>query len=524
MDRWESTAIQCTGGLVLNVDALTQGSSMPGSARILQNFEPSIDGGYRRISGYIKFDDDIVPGDSNVPVLGTKVALGGVFAARLDSTDNAINFSTGSGWALVSTAARGGSPSKVRFISYSITKPVVISTDGVNAAWKWDGSTETTINGAGAPSNPKYAALFRNRLVLSGYSANSSAISISAPNNDEDFTGGSGAIEINVGDTVTGLKTFREILYIFCKHTIKRLVGSSIADFAIESVTDKIGCVANDSIQEVGGDLIFMAPDGFRSLAATERIGDLELGLVSTQIQPLITPILGQGFTEAAFSSCTVSKKSQYRLFINNSSTTEASNLNFLGKFEGRARSATTTNETALTYAWATLVGFRPFCADSGIENNQEYVVFGHPTNGYVYRMESGSTFDGTNIQAIYRTPDITFLSDKSDATTRKVFQKLSIYSQVEGDVEFTVGLKLDREILNILQPNDIGISQSGAVPVYGTAIYGTDAYGQLTYPVFYTNLIGSGFTGAFIYASTDDSAPFRIDSFQVQLGLKGRR
>ena len=40
---------------------LQQGMQMPGSARILRNFEPSIEGGYKRILGYDKYDLDIIP-------------------------------------------------------------------------------------------------------------------------------------------------------------------------------------------------------------------------------------------------------------------------------------------------------------------------------------------------------------------------------------------------------------------------------------------------------------------------------
>ena len=53
--------IQFSGGLISNMSPLQQGLQMPGSARILRNFEPSIEGGYRRILGYNKFDQDIIP-------------------------------------------------------------------------------------------------------------------------------------------------------------------------------------------------------------------------------------------------------------------------------------------------------------------------------------------------------------------------------------------------------------------------------------------------------------------------------
>ena len=57
----ETFPIQFSGGLISNMSPLQQGLQMPGSARILRNFEPSIEGGYKRILGYDKYDLDIIP-------------------------------------------------------------------------------------------------------------------------------------------------------------------------------------------------------------------------------------------------------------------------------------------------------------------------------------------------------------------------------------------------------------------------------------------------------------------------------
>ena len=47
----------CQGGLVLDQSTFAM---QPGMALELQNFEPDIRGGYRRISGYTKWNDNIV--------------------------------------------------------------------------------------------------------------------------------------------------------------------------------------------------------------------------------------------------------------------------------------------------------------------------------------------------------------------------------------------------------------------------------------------------------------------------------
>ena len=71
----------CQGGLVLDQSTFAM---QPGMALELQNFEPDISGGYRRISGYTKWNSNIVPQDaaSTEPVLMVCILRGKVIAAR----------------------------------------------------------------------------------------------------------------------------------------------------------------------------------------------------------------------------------------------------------------------------------------------------------------------------------------------------------------------------------------------------------------------------------------------------------
>ena len=60
-DAWKTYPLPFKGGLVSNLSPLQHGTQKPSSARILSNFEPSVQGGYRRIEGFSKFDDNIIP-------------------------------------------------------------------------------------------------------------------------------------------------------------------------------------------------------------------------------------------------------------------------------------------------------------------------------------------------------------------------------------------------------------------------------------------------------------------------------
>ena len=61
MDAWQTYPVEFRGGLITNLSPLQQGTQAPGSARILRNFEPSVEGGYRRIEGFDKYDSNIIP-------------------------------------------------------------------------------------------------------------------------------------------------------------------------------------------------------------------------------------------------------------------------------------------------------------------------------------------------------------------------------------------------------------------------------------------------------------------------------
>ena len=70
-DAWQTYAFEFKGGLVSNLSPLQQGTQLPGSARLLKNFEPSTEGGYRRIQGFAKYVPAFVPAYGEPKVQGS---------------------------------------------------------------------------------------------------------------------------------------------------------------------------------------------------------------------------------------------------------------------------------------------------------------------------------------------------------------------------------------------------------------------------------------------------------------------
>jgi len=657
-DRWSTYAFDFRGGLVSDLSPLQQGIKLPGSARVLRNFEPSIEGGYTRIAGYEKYDSAFVPlygepkvhggsqtGSSLVVgnlfqepadgstftiagVAGTyTIAVGGVsysaankratlvlttslasspadkaaitFTNRTDLilgiaawNSNAIAVrnsniykSTGSGWTRINvpsygtvlvnggsqtggslivdgltgipqagdtftvaginliytvlttaTVTSGGatlsispnlasSPAdnaavtwltanrtattKNRFAKYRIgTTEKIAGVDGTNYPFIYDGTTYTQLNSA--PSDvlgAEHVVFFKNQMFF----AKGDILTFTSPYTDSDFNSANGSGVISVGSRITGIVSFRDQLIIFAEEKIDRLTGNTVADFVLQPITRNMGCVDTDTIQEVGGDLMFLGPDGLRLLSATDRIGDFNLAVVSKSIQKEVTDVIA---TNSSFSSVVIKKKSQYRLLGYKSTVSATSATGILG---------TQLAGTEGTYfGWGELRGIKAYVADSDYNLKTETVVFSNE-DGYAYKMESGNSFDGAAIQATFATPFV----PAGDPRVRKAFYKLVLYVEPTGSVDVDVNLKLDFDEFGVIQPNTITLSNlTGVAYFYGssTATYGSSAYGAKLKKVYQTQVIGAGFTASLQFDSISVDPPFTLDAATLEFSTFDRR
>ena len=168
----------CEGGLVLDQPTFKM---QPGMALELENFEPDVRGGYRRINGFTKWNSNIVPqtSSSTEKVLMSAFFDGNnkVIAARGEKVFEAG--STGSWTEIDSGRTSAGKYTHHRY-NLSGTEFIVWA-DGANRATKYDGTTVTDLNATGAPANPKFVTGFKDALFFAGHSANPEEIIFTAP-------------------------------------------------------------------------------------------------------------------------------------------------------------------------------------------------------------------------------------------------------------------------------------------------------------------------------------------------------
>ncbi len=334
---------------------------------------------------------------------------------------------------------------------------------------------------------------------------NSQEVIFSVPFEEDNFTTASGAGSFKVDSTVVGLKVFRNELIIFCEDRIYKLTGTSSSNFAVQEVTRNIGCRDGGSIQEIGGDVIFLAPDGLRTIAGTARIGDVELGSISRQIQSRIDEV-----TLDRISSVVIRNKSQYRLFYPVDATGQLSSKGIIGVLKSNP------NRGSIGFEYADMVGIKPACTDSDFISNVETQVFGG-YDGFLYKMETGNTFatgaTTATIQAVYRSPDMVM----GDPGLRKYMQRVNL--NYEGE-----GTSIDANDQNTPQPAKIALPSVGGAGQYGAAKYGSSLYDASGVPLVRQSVEGSGFAVALQIDDQNSADSFSVKGFQLEFTPGGRR
>ena len=380
----------------------------------------------------------------------------------------------------------------------------IIYADGENQASYYNGSTVTDISTTNAPADPKYVIGFKNHAFFAGMSSNPQELVFTAPYSLDDFSTANGAGTIAVDSKITALIVFREELFIFAEERIYKLSGNTVADFVMTPVTREIGCKNGATVQEFAGDILFLGPDGLRSVAATERIGDVELGTISLPVQERFDDLS----RVSQYDSVVIPDKTQYRIFFTDTENfTKPQTKGIICVRKGDA------------YEFGETRGIQPSCTDNTIYLGETFVLHGG-FDGYVYRQEQGNDFDGTTIIGRYRSPDIT----AGDAGIRKAFQRVIINYAPEGNVNSDLFLRYDYEDPSAPRPAAYPFDSTKVVAIYGTSAYGTATYGGQTNPLVRQPVEGSGFAVALRVVDNGVSVPYSLKGFQLEFTAGARR
>ena len=531
-------SVPLQGGLNKSTNSLAL-LRTPGVATKLRNFEVSIEGGYRRINGFTVFGGgSAVRPNTAQDIEGLSVYADGVVAvagndiffsqdgtsylqinkASVDASGD--NFSTFSGRSELSLT----SIDQCEFALFEGTSDygelVITDKSGNNKPFlfKMTGTgtalssrtyfvSQITISGS---TTAKFCTIHDNHLVLAGDPSTPNTIYYSSTGDIDSFSG-SGAGSITLEDKIVGLKSFRNELFIFCRNSIFKLQNiNNSSTIAVVPVTKDVGCVDGQTIQEIAGDLIFLAPDGFRTVAGTARIGDVELGTISQAIQPIINEILNT--EDLQFSSVIIRDKSQYRMFYSADTQSTAGSKGIIGTLRPNG------------FEWSETLGIQAPAITSGFNSSGVEKFYHGDRDGYVYNHDTGNSFNpagtSTNVEAEYQSPDF----DYGDLGTLKTLDYAKFSFTPEGECQPTLRYKFDYDSNTVPQPLDILLDSIPEPALFGVATFNSQKFGAAQQPLVRQTLTGSGHSNFFRIFSADTNAPYAINGLYITYRPSGRQ
>lgn len=374
---YELSYFNLGGGVVQNapINAMAPGELLRGV-----NIEPVYMGGYARMLGYAKWDDNEIEGEGNI--LGVHYYNGKVYAFRVVTGGASVTMweSAGSGWTAKKTGLTVGGTYRCINANLDGTLKMYIAS-GVDKAACWDGSTWTDITTGMSPDTPNHIIAHKQHLFLSF----DESVQFSSLGDPTTWSVVTGAGELRADTPVTG---FMQMpggeLGVFSRNSTLILSGSSSADFVVDNLSEygnKIGAIEN-SLQQLGSRLRYLDDRGVIDLFTTQRFGNFTDSTLSNAIDEIIQEKKGQ-----VTGSCIVRDKAQYRLFFG-----DGTGLIF--SYRGDEQIGITT------MSWPDIVECATSVEDS---NGDELILFGSD-DGYVRQMESGNSFDGAAIVAYMNT------------------------------------------------------------------------------------------------------------------------
>ncbi|PPC86684.1 MAG: hypothetical protein CTY37_05360 [Methylotenera sp.] len=303
----------------------------------------------------------------------------------------------------------GGSANTIRMYGAS----------GTHRAFEFDGTVFVPISTGMLVDTPKHIAVHVNHLFLSFEGSSQ----YSAPGNPYSFTIITGAGEIAAGDTVTGYlslvgSNLTSSLAIFTTNKSFILYGRSADDWNLVTFAYESGGFEY-TMQNIGQGYVFDAL-GIKQIASTDAFGNFDNAQITKNIRPFINARITK-----SVGSCIARLSNQYRLFFN----------------DRYALHITFDNEQ--------IIGVMPVqyahdltCMSSFESNSGEEFILAGGTNGYVYRMERGTSFDGEEIVAYINLAFSFQRNPRLKKRYRKAVYEISggNYAEVQAAYELSYG------------------------------------------------------------------------------------
>lgn len=307
----------------------------------------------------------------------------------------------------------------------------VYGCDGVNRGFEFDGVTYVPIVTGMSPDTPSHVKVHKKHLFFS-FKSSAQHSGIGTPYIWSVISGGA---ELAVGDNITnfqqlpGSETGGGSLAIITKNSTNILYGSAasgVDPWNLVNFNDEQGAISYTT-QNIEGKVISLDAQGLISLATTANYGNFVSGALSQRIHTWLKTKIPN-----ATASCISRDKSQYRVF-------------FSDKYA-----------LYVTFSAGKIRGMMPMYFENAVSSvfsgekndGSEEICFGS-TNGMVYMMEKGTSFDGADITGYLHLA----WNSQKNVRQNKRYKRVMFEISGDGYSEFSFRYELGYYKSEISQP-----------------------------------------------------------------------
>ncbi len=358
-------------------------------------------------AGYIS-----VKNNSGTWTASEAININGVDHATVNGSSQPSNVTVAkaNGAVYAQTLQPGG---KYEFVNYNFrgesTGQTMYGASTVDNGFSWDGTTFIKYDTGMDVDTPEHVIAHNKHLFLSYTNGSIQHSSIGAPNK---WSVVEGAAELNVGDIVTGFSTeVNNVMSIFTRNDAYMLYGTSSADWELRRFHQGAGAIPY-TLQKMD-QTFFLDDRGLTSIFTVQYFGDFQSAVASDKVDPYI-----QNKKDNTVNSIRVRGKNQYRIFFDDKTGLAMTFLNRKNR------------------------GMMPFTLDhqvisvcSAEDINGFEVLFAGFDDGYVRKLDSGTSFDGSSVDSFIRTAYYNYGSPQ----IKKRFRELRLEVNADTSTTLTV-------------------------------------------------------------------------------------
>lgn len=377
----------------------------------------------------------------------------------------------------------------------SVNSTRIYGCDGVNRAFEFDGTVYVPINTGMAADTPLHIAAHKQHLFLSF----GSSVQFSSLGLPYEWSPLLGAGEIALTDTVTAFLVLpgdqsTGAMAIYADDNTFILYGTNSGNFNL--VSYNVGTGAKPySAQNMTQSYVF-DDRGVMNLQTTLNYGNFDTSALTLNIRPFV-----QQRRNLVSASAVNREKSQYRVFFSDGSGLYLTIIN--GKYAG-----------AMPVQFPNAVS----CMCEGEKPDGSETSFFGSTNGYVYRLDAGTSFDGQEISA---TLELTFNSLGSPRLLKR-WRKGAFEVYGQSYAEFAVSYNLAYASTAMEQGNARSYQSNLASSFWDSVSWDAFTWDGVTLAPTEIELEGTGENISLRIASISDYfEPFTINSIILHYTMR---